>query len=327
MKNKLQVIDFNVVSAYMGRFLTAIVAVAVIGITVSALLSRSRGAERGVLVVAALPAGPLEAARTARATRATRGFHDSLRLLLARESNRPVAVRESGPAGDAGAGCGLFLMAMEEYLAQREEEGLVALYAVDRSAHGRDRAVLIARPSGAPSPEFAGIGADQCIFSGPSSLNGCWVQLELLEAEGFRAGEGTQSLHYPKAGGAARVVFSVLFEGYTLGACRRSDIENLIAEGSIAEGEVAVVRSSPAVPEMVFACREPDAAYFGRILAGFALRLANPGDDPEEQVAAALLGSGGMRSVRPIAGEEITRAAALFGRMKGENREGAFQPY
>jgi len=247
-------------------------------------------------------------------------------LLLARESNRPVDVRESGPTGDAGAGCGLFLMAVEEYLAEREEKGLVALYAVDRSAHGRDRAVVIARPANAPLSDFSGIGTEQCVFSGPRSLNGCWVQLELLEAEGFRAAEGYRSLHFPEAGGAARVVFSVLFEGYTLGACRRSDIDDLTADGSIAEDEVAVIRSGPAVPELVFACRGSDAVYFGHVLEGFALRLANPGDDPEEQVAAALLARGGMRSVRPITGEEITRAAALLGRMTGENREGVSRP-
>lgn len=326
MKNKLQVIDFNVVSAYMGRFLTAIVAVAVIGITASALLSRNRSAERGVLTVAVPPAGSMDDAHPARAARASRGFHDSLRLLLARESNRPVDVRESGPTGDAGAGCGLFLMAVEEYLAEREEKGLVALYAVDRSAHGRDRAVVIARPANAPLSDFSGIGTEQCVFSGPRSLNGCWVQLELLEAEGFRAAEGYRSLHFPEAGGAARVVFSVLFEGYTLGACRRSDIDDLTADGSIAEDEVAVIRSGPAVPELVFACRGSDAVYFGHVLEGFALRLANPGDDPEEQVAAALLARGGMRSVRPITGEEITRAAALLGRMTGENREGVSRP-
>lgn len=317
MKNKLQLIDFNVVSAYMGRFLTAIVAFAVIGITASALLSRGRSAERGVLAVAAPSVGAMET---------TRGFHESLRLLLARESNRPVDVRGFGPAADADAGCGLYLMPMEEYLARRKDGGLVALYAVDRSTHGRDRAVLIVRPSSAPFASFAGIAKDRCIFSGPRSLNGCLVQLELLEAEGFRAPERIQSLHFPAAGGGARVVFSVLFEGYTLGACRESDIADLIAGGSIEGGEVAVIRSSPAVPELVFVCREPNAAYFGRVLAGLALRLASPGDDPEEGIAAALLRSSGMRSIRPIAGEEIARAAALFDRIAGENPK-ASRPY
>jgi hypothetical protein len=153
------------------------------------------------------------------------------------------------------------------------------------------------------------------------------VQLALMEAEGFRAPATIQSLNFPAVGGGARVVFSVLSDDYTVGACRESDIANLVADGSLEQGEVVVIRSVPAVPEVVFVCREADRIYFGRILAGLGLRLASPGDDAEEMLAAALLENSGMGGLRPISEEEIARAAALFERMKGGDHRGAHGPY
>ena len=60
MKNKIKVIDFSIVSTYMGRYLTAVVAVLVFAITLSALLSGGGTPVEDIVIVGVPSRGDAE---------------------------------------------------------------------------------------------------------------------------------------------------------------------------------------------------------------------------------------------------------------------------
>ena len=111
------------------------------------------------------------------------------------------------------------------------------------------------------------------------------------------------------------MVFSVLTGECMLGACRLSDVTELVDAGLIKTGEVEVARSSAAAPELVVACRPGDAGYYRDILKNVAARIAAPGQLGRERDAVGLMKSRGMRSLRPLPDEQLERAAELFDRI------------
>jgi ABC-type phosphate/phosphonate transport system substrate-binding protein len=299
MKNKLSVIDINIVSAYMGRFLTAIVTVIVLGLTVSALVGRG-GMRNHVPLVIAVPAVDGADATVAR--------FEPLRQMLARETGRTVKVQAR--KNDGCGRCELFVLPIDELLSGRDGHGLVPVYVICAMDRGRDAAVLIAK-KGVEAREVPSPG--NVVFTHPRSANGCWVQLAWLESQGIDAPDRIESLNFaPSPGAGARVVYSVLAGEFPYGACRESDLAGLIATGSVGRDELTVVRSIPAVPEVVIACRPEDADYYERILKKIATRMAAPDPMGADRDAVELLKVRGMRSLRPVSEYELQSAASLF---------------
>jgi hypothetical protein len=180
---------------------------------------------------------------------------------------------------------------------------------------GRDAAVLIAR-SGVEAPPEPGPG--DVVFTHPRSFNGCWVQLAWLESRGFDVPDRLETLSFaPEPGAGPRVIYSVLMGQHRYGACRASDLAGLIAAGGVGGGELSVVHSMPAVPELVLACRGEDRAYYEGVLKRIAIRIAAPEPADGDRDAVELLKSRGMRSLRPVSQDEFERAAALFESMQG----------
>lgn len=309
MKNKLQLIDINIVSAYMGRFLTAIVTVIVLVITVSALVSRG-GIRDHLTLVIEVPAaaGPAPGGGAAAGE-----FYEPLRYLLARETGRTVRVQTR--ENEWCDKCELFVLPIEDFIVGQKKRELVPVYSITPTEGRRDAAVLVARRGtqyiGTPAP-------DDVVFADPRSVNGCWVQLALLESEGFAAPEKVESLRFaPSPGDANWVVFAVLFGRFSVGACRQSDLLDLVDQGSADGEELTVVRSSPAVPEVVLACRPADAEYYRNVLRLTAARLADPSPSGKDRDAVELLKSRGVRSLLPVTQDELKRAIELFDRMEG----------
>jgi hypothetical protein len=313
MKNKIRLIDINIVSSYMGRFLTAIVTVLVLAITISALMSEGGIRGHTALVLGLGPVGTIDE---------TLDHYEPFRSLLASETGRKVEVHALEP--EMPAPCELYVLPVRQFIEHGYDAGLAPLYSTCRMDGGRDSAVLISRPGLAP-PDLSALTADDVIFAGPGSLNGFWLQLRVLESGGFAAPRNLDGLNFASVGnGGARVVFEVLVGDYVLGACRKSDLSELVEAGSVGDHEITVVRAVPALPEWIIACRVEDLDYYAGLLDGIATRLATPGRPPRNDDTAALLKARGVRSLRPVFSEELELAATLFAEMQdrisaGEN--------
>jgi hypothetical protein len=109
----------------------------------------------------------------------------------------------------------------------------------------------------------------------------------------------------------------VLFGEFSLGACRLSDLRELISNGGVKGDALTVVRSSPAVPEIVLACRQTDADYYRSVLKLTAAKLADPDPAGRDRDAIELLKSRGVGSLVPVTQEELERATELFESMSG----------
>lgn len=311
MKNKVRLIDINIVSSYMGQFLTAIVAALVFAITISALTSKGGVRDHLTLVMGVAPVGTGDE---------TLDYYEPIRCLLAKETGRSVTVHSLEGGWDSG--CELYITPVEEFLHRSEEAGLTPLYTTCRASRGRDSAVLISRPGWDPSGLSALTPAD-VIFAGAGSPNGCWLQLHLLEKEGFAAPGGLNALNFaPVPSGGSRVVFEVLMGGYTLGACRKSDLDDMVEAGSLREGEVVVVRDVPALPERIIACRKKDQDYYSGLFQKISVRLSTPTRSPRTDDTAELLEARGIRSLRPVTSEELSLASDLFAQIRRRNSAG-----
>jgi hypothetical protein len=199
---------------------------------------------------------------------------------------------------------------------------LEPIYALCRVEEGRDRAVLISRPGWDPS-RLSGLTPADVVFVDAGSVNGCWLQLRMLEEKGFAAPRNLDALNFaPTPDGAPRVVFEVLMGGYTLGACRRSDLDELVEAGSLGVEELAVVKEIPALPELVVACRAEDREYFTDLFQRISVRLAASTRSDSRDVTAALFKACGIRSLRPVTSNELILASDLFAHMQSRNSAG-----
>jgi hypothetical protein len=297
MKNKLRMIDINFASMYMGRFLTVGVTALVLAITISALTGAG-GLRNHRPLILEVPASSGDAS----------GF-EALRDLLAMETGRNVRAQARGDQWCET--CDLFVLPIGEFLPAQRQGELVALYSIEPMKRRRNAAILVARAND-PLPESPP-AVHEIMFSHPRSLNGFWLQLQELESEGFRAPDDLRSLRFARTPAAGtRVVYSVATGACDMGACRASDLADAVTRGGVERGELTVLRSSPALPEVVIACKAEDADYYRSVLAQTAARMAVPEPANRWQDAVALLDSRGMRSLRPVAAEEMERAAALY---------------
>jgi hypothetical protein len=302
MDNKMRVIDINIVSAYMGRFLTIIITLMVMAITLSAIVGGDGFSGQKNLVLGVPQNGGNGEMQERDA---------ALSQLIAGETGRSVAIRLCGVDWDDG--CDLYLLEAGEFVEEREKRGLVALYSVGRKQSGGDAAILVSR-RGARVPDSP--GRNDVIFMGPRSINGCWLQLAFLESAGFETPERIGDLSFaPTPGGGTRTVFSVLFGEYPLGACRTSDVAALVEAGDIEKNELVVVGSLPALPETVLACRVEDTDYFEAVFRNIAVTMVFPAARDRETVDRLRIH--GFQSLRPVTPDELDRLLRLFESMGG----------
>jgi len=241
MKNKIQVIDVTIVSTYMGRYLTALVALLVFAITLSAIFSDG-GSNAGPLTVAVPSRGD---------TDYTLRHFEPLRAALERMAGAPVLLEVSGEKWPAS--CAYLVMSTHEYLRSHESEGLVALYSIEPRG-GLRGAVVIAGKS-APAMT-AGVRPGDILFTGPHAINGCWLQMQALERDGVvPAPEMDKFAFAPPPGHGERVVYSVASGNYPFGAVAQHILDEMLLDRRVLPGEIDVVLREAPLPEMLLCAR------------------------------------------------------------------------
>jgi hypothetical protein len=299
MKNKTRIIDVSMLSSYMGRWLTLGVTILIILVAASALYNGDHGAHRDVIRVC-VPAG-LHSGESA-------SKFEPFRALLSRESRRPVVLVEC--ADEWAADCDLFVMPIDEYLHRAPKFPILPLFEIRTSERQPDKAILIAGQT-VEGMELSGAAAGDVAFAHPLSINGFWLQADLLgrlgadlDREGCRF-EGTREDGTP-------VIYSVLYGRYRWGACKLSELSVLIERGILKAGSVRVVHSEDALPEMVICAREDDSSYYVRKLTAVANLLDEAGSPSRRDKTVDLLKSHGIRRLDPVSRTQLDRAAVLF---------------
>jgi hypothetical protein len=229
-----------------------------------------------------------------------------LRQLIASETGRSVFV--STRDAEWNGTRDLYLLPVREFLAARANHDLEPLYARGRMKRRSEAAILICR-SGVELPETPQV--EDVLFVDPYSINGCWLQLAFLESSGSRGPDRLEQLRFaPPPGGGTRVVYSVLFGESPIGACRLSDLLAAVEAGDIGKNELSVVKTIPALPEMVIACFPRDREYFEPVLGRIAARIAAP-EEPDSALAENLARRG-LGKLRPVSDDDLERLSQVF---------------
>jgi hypothetical protein len=285
MKNPVKPIDISIISEYLGRFQTVIVALLVIAIAAHAFVTRN--AARGhVPLTLAVPSDG--------------GRFEPLARIIARRSARTVelAVNEWTDSAE------LFVLPPHEFFRRRGSLGLKALFTL--SERPADRALIVSRRSDTAVPDDAAA----VLFSTPESVNGCWVQLYSLSRRKARVPASLDSLQFAGGKDAGRVVWAVVNGLARFGACRASDLDETDAD------RVRVVFQTPALPDYIVAARADDEAYFLDRLDGLGLLFEAPGE--EDHDAVALLRERGIGAVREVSKaqlEELSSVCEFMGKV------------
>jgi len=302
MKNRIKPIDISIVSSYMGRFLTAIVAALVFAITIHAYATRG---------------SDLAHVEFAIGMTAPEGFAEPLRELVAASTSRRVGLAAGEDKWDAT--CELFILPLCDFLELRGKMHLHGLFSL--GAAPNDRAVVIAR--GAETADPSRLRSADILFAGPDAPNGYWAQLMALSRAGAPLPDGSAGLRFtPDNGGGERVVYSVVDGVTRYGACRASDVSRLVDRGQIAAGEVSVALDTPALPEFVVAAPEAKVAYFARKLGGLGALIDDPGESGWRDTVE-LLHERGIGSFRPISRTQMTELDAVAAFISSRSRGSA----
>lgn len=298
MKNKIKLVDVSILSTYMGRWLTGFVTLFVVGITISALLS-SGNTEHSI--VGMCVGSPFLGSKTPE-------FFDPLRVLLARETRRPVVLSFSGEP--CRSGHDLYVLPIEHYLDYADELELVPLYEV-RPRFYQDRVVLFARASEG-SIDISALAPRDVVFSDPSSINGFLLPLSILFDRGFEAPAGVDAFRFEGAEtDRSRVIFSVLFGDYRIGACRLTDLTELIEAGVIRQGELKVIGGRETFPDWIIATRREDESYYRGKLRSISRTLRSDVATTNQGEQVRLLKSYGIGDLEPVDTLAIQAASTL----------------
>jgi len=297
MKDRIKPIDLSIISTYMGRWLTLVMTLFVVGIAISALVSGG-DAQRNIIDICVYDDRPAR----------VMSVYEPLRLLLSDETRRPVVLHA---AGERHVQCDLFVMSTHEFLTRKEALGIEAIYEIRRTAKRNDSAVLIARSK--EPIDYSGLSPEDVVFSDPHSVNGFWVQLSMLSKLGFRMPGSLSELRFAGSeGDQSRVVLGVVYGAYRLGACRLSDITSLTERGVIGGREVAVLAREDALPEIVIATRAGETRYYAGKLKNIA-RLVDEAASPVNQPETVrLLKSYGVTALEPVNGGQIREVGGLY---------------
>jgi hypothetical protein len=286
MKDKIKPIDLSIISTYMGRPLTVVIALFVAGVTISALIGGG-DAQRNIIDVCVHDDRPSR----------VMSVYEPLRVLLSDETRRPVVLH----AGEERhVDCDLYVMPTHDYLSRADELGIEAIYEIRRTEKRNDSAILIGRSS-------------------ENAIDyGFWVQLSMLSRNGFQMPASPSELRFAGCvGDQSRVVLGVVYGAYRLGACRLSDVTSLTEKGVIDGDEITVLARADALPETVIAAHTGETRYYARKLKNIA-RLVDEAASPVNQTETVrLLKSYGVGGLGPVSKGRIQEANGLFKQAAG----------
>jgi hypothetical protein len=300
MRERIKPFDLNLISTYMGRWLTLVITAFIIAVAVGAYVGRGGGAQRNIIDVC-VDGGSEERAADA---------YEPLRALLSDQTRRPV--RLSIGEGSWNPGCDLYIMPTDVYLRRSRELGVVAFYEIKDTERQNDSALLVSSAS-AGSIDFAALSPNDVAFWAPRSVNGFWVQISMLERKGFRVPPSVAELRFEgTADDVSRALLGVVYGTYRLAACRMSDLTSLVDHGVIRQGELALVERADALPQVVVAGSPSQVAYYRRKLAAIDRLLEDIAVPASRKETVRLLKSNRIRSLDPIENGRIEEARRLW---------------
>ena len=310
MKNKLRLIDVSMLSSYMGKALTALVTVFVVGIAVSVLIDGGSIEKNFIRVCVPARSRPGEAVET----------YETLRSLLSRETRRSVTLVEC--AGEWPRDCDVYLMPVGAFFRWERELDAEALYEVGASERRNDKAVIIA-PKSLDSLQLASMTTGDVVFCHPTSVNGFWVQANALSGPGVGWAGNAQPRFEGASGDATRVVCGVAVGAFRFGACRLSEVSSLAQKGIIGGGEIRVVRSDDALPETVLAVARREARYFEGKIGSISRLLDNGSPDADLVDSVRLLKAVGVCRLDRLEKDRLEAVRKLFERFEVLSRSPA----
>jgi len=257
-------VEFNIKSSRLGKFLTLIMGVLMLGLTAAALVSDQGILSDGGLTIAR-PDGS--------APGESEDQFEPLVRHLASVAKRTVRFSEPSEEAD------LYIHSLVDFLEARPRLGLVPLRFLARSGGARDAAVLFS--TGAHPGPFDQLSPAEVVFTAPDDPNGFWAQLAWLRERGFQAPAQLSDFQFEGAGEhAIRGIFSVVWGRYKIGACRMSDLTYLLGRGLLHPGEVHIVVETAALPEMIISARPEDAGRLAGLLDALPNVLTPAGPGP-----------------------------------------------
>jgi ABC-type phosphate/phosphonate transport system substrate-binding protein len=310
MKNKIRIIDVSILSSYMGKALSVLVTLFVVGIAASALFSGG-GAERNVIRVC-VPAG----ARSGDAAESWEPF----RALLAAETRRPVVVSESG--GDWPAGFDLYVMPPSDLFEKESRLGVEALFEIAAAPHRSEKAVVIAKSS-EDAEDFPPADPGEIAFADPLSVNGFWVQAGALAERGLDVNAAADLRFEGTRRDATRAVFAVLFGGARFGACRIGEISSLAERGAIDPREIQTVMAADALPDLLLCAERRESKYFEKRIGAVSRRLGDRGALSPRGDAARLLAARGIAAIERLPAGRLEQTRRLYERFGSAARRNA----
>jgi hypothetical protein len=264
MNTKNTTSGFNLLSFRGRKFLTLIVASLVLALTAGALISDQSIFSTGGLTIA-LPGGA-----------STGQPGDSFSPLvrhLASITHRTVTVSEPLEPAD------LYVHSLAEFLTARPRLGLVPLRALSSTGSARDAAVLFT--AGDESISIDQLSPSEVVFTAFDDPNGFWAQLAWLRERGFRTPSKPGDFQFEGAGEhAIRVVYSVVWGRYKIGACRMSDLTYLLDRGLLHSSEVQIITETAALPELILSSRPEDSGRWVDWLSDLTAVLNPAGPGP-----------------------------------------------
>jgi hypothetical protein len=298
MNQKIELIDFSLISTYFGKYLTVFVTLVVFAITVSALLSNE--ADVGGVLKIAVTDGDSSHTQI-------ESFESFGRLLSSQVRRAVKIVPYSIDEQDVD----LYVMSLDQFIDDKQSLALVPLYSLADFPADEDNAVVITAVSN-DTIAYDRLLPSEIAFTDSLSANGFWLQLEAIEKNGFHLPERMDQLRFEGAENhSMRVVLGVQWNRYTLGACSMSDIIFLENSGLLNRDEIRIVTTMDALPEMLFATTQEKADYFRDALEKVDEILRSPNASHGFRVAVAEMQASGFKRFLPVREDQLNRAEKL----------------
>lgn len=255
--------DKNILSGYIGRSLTLIIALLILAVTMSALITGGGITHRATIRICRLESAAVPSAARAAA----------LGELLSAISGQPVTI--TTVAGIAGADCELLILPTFEWLAVSDQIDGLPIFSLAMIAGRNDEALLITGRDG-EGGTMSDLSITELQFTNHRSINGFWNQLEMLREGGMHLPADLDRFLFTGGDEHAyeRVIVAVLSGRARYGACRGNALRELEHAGILPPGELAIVTRRPALPEVLIISSRDKATYYRTHLERVSAALA-----------------------------------------------------
>jgi hypothetical protein len=296
MKNRITKLDYSMLSSYMGKSATVIVFSAIILIAIAALFLEQEDMAHMPVSIGVFAFDSLGASCTL----------ESLADFVREKAGGDIEWRYF-PAGAAPTGCDLYLVTALQVFPYIASGALQCPMISTITGGGRySRGAVIVR-SEAEDVQF-----DHVIFASPISAAGFLSPYIALKKAGRFQCSGAEEIEFAHEHfDEERVIYGVLYGAYDAGGIGHERFRYLERQGVAHSGELKVILTGDAFPEIVFAS---DATADPKKIKSFTNRfLAILGKLPSSlMLELAELGIGGFSPTRAEDIESIKRFPSII---------------